>query len=349
MASSVDPRAPLDADRLLGSGRFVSVERDGSRTSPMRSPGTRRSTSAGPTRGVASHRTTPAVYRIPTNRSFHRYVKERDDERVVSWNPDRIWDAFDAWRWIPPTAKRETTEEYELAVTPGSYALTYVYGFRVDDARRADERLDAVKKRIQDLGGTGARFQLTPRSRPTDLAERLARHGYQAREQAEVLAWLLRDDRGGSRQPDFPAPTGITVREIRTDPEYEKFGELGTVIFGDPAPPAESQSGFLSEFHRVVREVGHSDRWLAFDGATAVGRAGMELVGPVARLWGTGVAPEYRRRGIYGALVRARCESAARRGGELALVSARVGTSGPILKRHGFERLGSVQIFEARW
>lgn len=276
-------------------------------------------------------------------------MNNRDDLGVIPWTEDRIWDAVDAWRWIPPSATKESTDEYELAVTPGSYALTYVYGFHIDVTERVDDRLDALRKRIEALGGTGTRFQVTPRSRPSDLAERLVRHGYHLAEEAEVLVWELHDAAGGFHLPGFPSPEGVSVREIHTDPDHAKFVELGTIIFGDPAPSAESLSGFVSEFHRKMRQCGHSDQFLAFDGSTPIGRGGMEIVGPVARFWGTGVLAEHRRRGVYGQLVRARCESAASRSAEIALVTARVGTSGPILKRHGFQPVGSVLIFEAQW
>jgi GNAT superfamily N-acetyltransferase len=268
---------------------------------------------------------------------------------VTEWTSDRIWDAVDAWRWTPPSAVRATTDEFELAVTPGSYALTYVYGFHVDEPERADARLDEVRARIEALGGTGARFQVTPRSRPTDLADRLRRHGYRQVEETEVLVWKLRDREGKQRLPEFRTPVGLTVREIATERELRIFWELSTKIFGDPVPSEESRRGFLSEFHRRLKETQHSERFLAWDAEVPIGHAGMEIAGPIARFWGTGVLTEHRNRGVYGALVQARCESAAQRGAEIVLVTARVGTSGPILKRHGFEPLGSVRIFEVRW
>ena len=265
------------------------------------------------------------------------------------WTRERIWEAFDAWRWIPPSAQRVVTEEYELAVTAGSYALTYVYGFRVDDPGRADERILDVRKQIEALGGTGARFQLTPRSRPSDLGERLERHGYRTAEDADVLVWELRDGEGKIRLPEFPPGPGVSVREVRSDPEYEAFGDLGTAIFGDPSPSEDSRARFLAAFHRTLERDGHSDRFLAVADGAFIGRGGLEIAGPVARLWGSGVLAAHRRRGAYGALVRARCEAAVARGAEIALVTARVGTSGPILKRHGFEPVGSIRVYEARW
>lgn len=268
---------------------------------------------------------------------------------MTRWTAERIWDAVDAWRWIPPSATKVVTDAYELAVTPGSYALTYVYGFHADDPARVDERLDDLQKQIKALGGTGARFVVTSRSGPPDLLERLQRRDYRVVEEADVLAWELRDEEGRLRLPEFPPPSGISIGEVVTDPEYEKFTELGATVFGDPPPSVESRKGLLAEFHRKVREEGHSERFLAWDGPSPIGRAGLELAGPVARFWGTGVLSEYRRRGVYGALVRARCESAADRGAEIALVAARVGTSGPILKRHGFEPVGALRVLETRW
>jgi len=268
---------------------------------------------------------------------------------VIRWTTDRVWDAVDAWRWVPPTATKVVTDEYALAVTPGSYALTYVYGFHVEDVGRVDERIDALRKRIEDLGGTGARLQLTPRQRPPDLAERLQRRGYTQIEEADVLVWVLRDEEGALKLPEFPPPAGISVREVQTEDDYDTFAALGTTIFGDPPPSLEVKKGFVAEFHRTMREEGHSGRFLAWERRSAIGRGGMEIVGSVARFWGTGVLTEHRRRGVYGALVRARCEGAAERGAEIALVTARVGTSGPILRHHGFRPMGTTRVFEVRW
>lgn len=268
---------------------------------------------------------------------------------MARWGPDRIWDAVEAWRWIPPSATRVVTDEYELAVTAGSYALTHVYGFRVLEPERADGVLEEVRRRIVELGGTGTRFHLTPRSRPTDLPDRLRRQGYAVCEEADVLVWELRDHRGAPRFPEFRPSPGVTVREVVTDEEFASFVDLAHPIFGDPSPSAEVRREFLSEFHRRLNTDGHSDRFLAWRGDLPVGRAGMEIVDRVNRFWGTGVLEADRGQGIYGALVRARCEAGLERGAEIALVTARVGTSGPILLRHGFQRVGATQVFEAHF
>ncbi len=265
------------------------------------------------------------------------------------WTDDQIWEAVDAWRWIPPGSKRAVHESFELAVTPGSYALTYAYGLRAKDGPSAEVVVTELEKRVVALGGTGVRVHVQPDSHPKDLAERLTKRGYKVAEEAEALVWELFDKNGRPRLPDFRPAEGVTVREAVTEGDYDGFLSLSTPIFGDPVPTPVSRIAFKREFERIVRETGHSDRFVAWEGATPIGRAGLEIVGGVARLWGTGVLPQHRKRGAYGLLVRARCEEALRRGATLALTTARVGTSGPILKHHGFRAVGSVRILEARW
>jgi GNAT superfamily N-acetyltransferase len=268
---------------------------------------------------------------------------------VRPWTDDRIWEAVEAWRWFPPGSKRLVAENFELAVTPGSYALTYAYGLRAGDGPSVETALTELQRQVRALGGTGVRVRLTPRSSPSDLPERLASRGYRVTEEAEALAWELLGPDGQPRLPEFRRPAGVTVREALTEPEYEGFLSLSTPIFGDPTPSPETRAAFRQEFRRGVRESGHSDRFVAWEGERPIGRAGLEVAGEVARLWGTGVLPPLRGRGVYGLLVRVRCEEAVRRGASLALVIARVGTSGPVLKRHGFRTVGSVRTLEARW
>jgi GNAT superfamily N-acetyltransferase len=268
---------------------------------------------------------------------------------VRPWTDEQVWAAVHSWRWVPPGATKIATDAFELAVTPGMYSLTFVYGFREEDPDRVDERLAEVRERIERAGGTGARFQVTPRSRPEDLPARLLRYGYRHRDTTDVLAWELKDAEDRPRLPPPGAPEGVEVREATTEAEFDEFIGLAAPIFGDPPVAGEIRTRFREETARQLREWGHSGRFLARIGPRAVGRAGLDVEGPVAQLWGTGVLEEHRHRGIYRALVRARSESALAQGAEIAIVTARVGTSGPILKRLGYRKVGEIQVFETRW
>jgi hypothetical protein len=265
------------------------------------------------------------------------------------WSDERVWEAADAWRWYPPASRRFVGRNFELAVTPGNYALSYAYGFNAADAEDADRALSDVRKRAESLGGNGIRVRVTPRSAPADIHEVLQRRSFRLVEEAEVLVSELLDERDEPRLPAFRPVPDVVVREAVTETEYDAFRGLSRPIFGGPEPSEESLEGFRAEFRRALEEHGHSDRYVAWGGARPIGRAGMELAGEVVRLWGTGVLPEDRGRGVYGLLVRARCDGAVRRGAKIALVIARTGTSGPILKRHGFRALGADRLYEARW
>jgi GNAT superfamily N-acetyltransferase len=256
---------------------------------------------------------------------------------------------MESHRWYPPSSTRVTAENYELAVTPGSASLTWIYGFHAPDPRDAERLLDEIREKVQSLGGTGARMWVTPNTQPPGLADVLLNFRFEPKESAEVLVCDLRDERGEETLPSFRPAPGLTVREITTQEEYDIVESLTRAIFDLPTPSTEVRADFLESYERQIRETGHSERFLALEGSRAAGTAGLTLKGAVALLWGSGVLPEFRGRGFYGALVAARCSSAVQRGAEIAYTTARTGTSGPILKRHGFRVVGPIRVYESQW
>lgn len=267
----------------------------------------------------------------------------------IAWGDERVWGAVHEWRWVPPSARRFATDRFDLIVTPGSYSMTTVYGFLVEDPEKVDAALDEAEGLARSNHATGARFQILPTAWPLDLGERLIRRGYSALDDVEVLVYDLRDESGRARLPEFRLPAEISAREAKSSADYAAFVGLNAPIWDNPDPPAETRKGLEAEFRKRAAETGHSGRYVVWKESTPIGHGGLEVVGPVARFWGSGILPAYRKLGAYGALVRARCEEAVRQGAEIALVTARIGTSGPILKRHGFRVVGPVRNFEVRW
>jgi len=253
------------------------------------------------------------------------------------------------WRWAPPSSRRFTTDQFDLIVTPGSYSMTTIYGFLVEDPEKVDSALDEAESLARSNNATGARFQILPTARPLDLGERLVRRGYSPLDEVEVLVYDLRDGAGRARIPEFRLPTGISAREVMNEAEYRAFVGLNAPIWDSPEPPSETRRGLEADFRKRVADTGHSGRYVVWRESTPIGHGGLEVVGQVARFWGSGILPAYRNLGAYGALVRARCEEAVRQGADIALMTARIGTSGPILKRHGFRLVGPITNFEVRW
>ncbi len=167
----------------------------------------------------------------------------------------------------------------------------------------------------------------------------MLRRGFAKLAEAETLYFPLGPNQE-PRLPPEPHPGTITAREVSTDPEIDSFMRLGEAIFGDPAPAPEYVQQIRSEVRRSVETTGHSELFLSYFGTNPVGRGGLSVTGRVGRLWTAGVLPEYRGRGAYMALVTERCRSALEQGAELVLTHAKVGTSEPILKGHGFQSAG---------
>ncbi len=269
--------------------------------------------------------------------------------RRIAWDDARVWEAMVDWRWVPPFARRFTTDRFDLIVTPGSYSMTTVYGFQVPELEKVDAALDEVETLARSNQATGARFQILPTARPLDLEDRLVRRGYSVLDQVEVLVYDFHDESGRARLPSFHLPVEISAREAKNDDEYSAFVGLNAPLWDSPEPPEETRRGLEADFQKRVADTDHSGRYVVWKDSTPIGHGGLEVAGPVARFWGSAILPAYRNLGAYGALVLARCEEAVRQGAEIALVTARIGTSGPILKRHGFRVVGPISNFEVRW
>ena len=65
------------------------------------------------------------------------------------------------------------------------------------------------------------------------------------------------------------------------------------------------------------------------------------MAGETLRLWGAATRKEVRGRGAYRALVLERCRVGIALGATLALTKANVVSSGSILERAGFRRVGT--------
>ena len=84
---------------------------------------------------------------------------------------------------------------------------------------------------------------------------------------------------------------------------------------------------------------------MAYVDGEAAGCGGLALVDGVARLWGGVVVPAARGTGIYRAVLAARMAYAVDHGATMALVKGKVDTSGPILRRAGFDVFGQELVY----
>lgn len=163
---------------------------------------------------------------------------------------------------------------------------------------------------------------------PTDLPERLLRHGLQAEAPETVMvgeAALLAQE--------VVLPEGVTVRRIDEVPD--PYPQL---VRAAQAQARAFGYGFgVEDFvRRIEKNAGLVEIWVAETPEEVICTGRLEAVpgSEFAGLWGGGTVPEWRGRGIYRALTAARARSALARGLRY-LQSDCTEFSRPILEKSG--------------
>lgn len=249
---------------------------------------------------------------------------------------DAVVAAVSRWSFIPHNAVRVETDEYQLLRLPDWWE--HPLELRTFGPRRP---LDVV---LDEVLVAGRAFEPTyvccwvRMDAPAGYEDLLVARGARPDEVLDVLARPLDD------LPDL-APADVEVRWATDRATFRDALRLGGEVFGGDGDvdDATLDEEFAQEQGKV--EQGDGGSVVAYLGGAAVGTAGLTLAGPDARLWGGAVSPEARGRGIYRALLDVRLRYAVAHGGRLALVKGRVQTSGPTLRRAGFEKVGQERSY----
>jgi GNAT superfamily N-acetyltransferase len=144
--------------------------------------------------------------------------------------------------------------------------------------------------------------------------------------------------------PDLDPPDDVEVRWAADFDTFVEAVHLNSDVFGGTKPDRAGLEPVWPDEDTKLR-TGGGGAVVAYLHGRPVGTAGVTVAGPDARLWGGGVLPEARGRGVYRALLAARLEYAVERQCEIAIVKGRVDTSGPILRRAGFSAYGTERSY----
>jgi GNAT superfamily N-acetyltransferase len=151
--------------------------------------------------------------------------------------------------------------------------------------------------------------------------------GFSVVDQYEGLALRLEDWKG-----DFK---GVwPIKEVENDKEIQELVEVTSKIWSYP----KEEKPFQFQQRKAYIENKLGGYMIAYHGRTPVGYANYRysLEGDILYLCGSGIVPDYRKKGIYRQLVAARLTQARNDGAKIATCQARVGHSSPILKKIGF-------------
>lgn len=244
------------------------------------------------------------------------------------------------WVWIPGDARRIEAESMLMVEYPESFQYRWQV-VRVDPAAPPELVLRDVAAAAADLGAE--QVLLWPGLAPTPRLEiELGRRGAQVVERVAILAGRLvnREEVTSAASPE------VSVRPVESAADLVDYTRISTQVFGGVAQP-RSPKEVEAHVEAIRRgwDEGIGGEMLARRNGGPVGVAGVTIAGADARLWGAAVLPEFRRTGVYGALLQKRIEVAAAEGATLAVVKARTESSAPILRKRGFARFGEESAY----
>lgn len=212
-----------------------------------------------------------------------------------------------------------------------------------DVAAAVDEAI-AAELAYARSSGVSLEWKVFGHDWPSDLAARLEAAGFEADEPETLMVLALsRHDDGGDADDGSDAavaaaaPDICTIHRVTDGDRLEDYATATRAAFGDADPER------LATFRARLTDPALA-LFVAYADAQPVAAARLEL--PPARafasLWGGGVAPTHRSRGLYRALVHHRATAARARGYRYLTVDARA-TSRPILTRLGFVPLTTIR------
>ena len=256
----------------------------------------------------------------------------------MSLDPDRVAAASAAWVWFPDDATAVSAEDHLLVRWPAYFDAPPTL-LRTDPDAHPDEVLDEVTDRVRAWGAATVECWVKLDA-PPGLEEALAARGAEAGEVVDVFALDL-----AAGVPDLDPPAEVETRWQLDEATTRDALGVAVEAFGEGSVPPDERVRELAEEAAAAHREGWGGTSVAYLDGRPVGSGGLTLAEDVARLWGGGVVPAARGRGVYRALLAARLEHAVRRGATMALVKGRVDTSAPILLRAGFAAYGQERAY----
>jgi GNAT superfamily N-acetyltransferase len=246
--------------------------------------------------------------------------------------------AEDADAYLPPSpmVEREVrTNVVLLHGRDGGAWSNLASRIRFDQAT-VEPSVAAARRWFTDRDVGEFRWLIGPSATPRGVASLLLDRGVSPDEDEPELTAMVLD-----REP--PAVPGVVVRAVTTFADYLRMEEIREAVFGSREIDDEEHRARWSQSERVGTLA-----YLALADGTPVSFGIMNLTEPGPMLLAGGVTlPEYRGRGAYRALVRARWDAAQQVGASVLVTQAQA-ASRPILERLGFRATGVIKVLVDR-
>jgi hypothetical protein len=252
--------------------------------------------------------------------------------------PERVAAACGAWLWYPTDATAVVTDRSTLVRWPDYFRAAPAL-LHLDPAAPVDEVLDEAAAQAR-AWGVDELLVWVRLDAPPGLESSVRERGGRLDESVDVFALDLVHG-----LPDLAVPPDVDVRWQVDEATTRDWLQVGIEAFDEGSMPDDARVRELAEEAASDFVAGRTASAVAYLDGRPVAAGGLTLAGETARLWGGGVVPAARGRGAYRAVVDARLRHAVRHGSTMALVKGRVATSGPVLRRAGFEVFGQERSY----
>ncbi|MBK8989340.1 MAG: GNAT family N-acetyltransferase [Chloroflexi bacterium] len=196
-------------------------------------------------------------------------------------------------------------------------------------AENADQ---AIQAQIAYFAALGRSFEwkLYDHDTPPDLRQRLAAHGFAIGEAEAIMALDLQ-----AAPPALLQPVRADVRRLTKPDDAHLIVPIEEAVWGGDR---SAWGARLAEEMRLTPDL--LSVYLVYVGGVAACAAWINFTpqSQFASLWGGSTRPEFRKMGLYTAVLAARVQEAIRRGYRFLTIDASP-MSRPIVARHGFRFL----------
>ena len=245
--------------------------------------------------------------------------------------------ASNAWTWYPDTATVVETDDYLLVRFPDFFNEPLVLD-RLTTDRPVALVLGEVLQRAREFELDRILIRVKPDA-PAGLEELVVAGGGRLHETVDILALSL------AAAPAFDPPADVEVRWRVDQATAADAARVFRDVWKEGEELSAERLAALGEEGARDLPAGRGGVAVAYLDGRPVGAAGVSPADGAARLWGAAVVEGARGRGAYRALLDARTAYGREHGATMALVKGKVDTSGPILRRAGFEVFGQERSY----
>jgi GNAT superfamily N-acetyltransferase len=242
---------------------------------------------------------------------------------------------------IPPPSRRHIDPRFTILFSPSTSQST-TSRIRTT-AEGLDDTIAEVRRLLRAAGYVRNVWNIGPSCEPQGLVGRLLERGYApaTRPPFEPTATAM-----ALAEPPAPpaASAGIEVRTVRSQDEYREAIRIAMEAFNETP---EDAAGWYEAVPSLWASQDGVNRYthIAFLEGRPVGFGFAAVAGRGVLLGGSGVLENARGKGVYRALVAARCAEAKRLGHQGLIIHAGA-MSRPVLEHCGFESVCRIDVLE---